>query len=180
MTDAASAAVTGPERKLVAIEIQKELDVFSKKWEDRIFVKLYVAARTSGLMAAMSDRDWKTLSVLATFMNAKGECYPSQAMLGRALGIHRGTANERIRSLARFRFEGKPVLLVKKQSRASKNGARFAQNRYTILPVTKLEIFDGNAQTARSDRKSPVSPFPDTGVPDTEVPDAGQPDTNNK
>jgi hypothetical protein len=180
MPDAASAAVTGPERKLVAIEIQKELDVFTKKWEDRIFVKLYVAARTSGLMAAMPDRDWKTLCVLATFMNAKGECFPSQAMLARSLGIHRGTANERVRSLARFRFDGKPVLLVTKQTRASANGTRFARNRYTILPVTKLEIFDGTKETARPGKTSPVSPFPDTGEPDTEQPDAGEPDTNNR
>lgn len=180
MSQTASAAETGPERNLVSIEIQKELDVFSKKWEDRVFVKLYVAARTSGLMAAISDRDWKTLSVLATFMNAKGECYPSQAMLARALGIHRGTANERIRSLARFRFQGKPVLLVHKQHHASKHGTRFAQNRYTILPVTRLEIFDRKQETARHSKTSPVSPFPDTGVPDTERPDAGEPDTNNR
>ena len=180
MSNAASAAVAGPERKLVSIEIQKELDVFSKKWEDRVFVKLYVAARTSGLMAAMSDRDWKTLSVLATFMNAKGECFPSQAMIARALGINRGTANERIQSLARFRFDGKPVLLVKKQNRASKNGTRFAANHYTILPVTKLEIFDGTKETARSDKRSPVSPIPDTGAPDSEQPDAAEPDTNNR
>ena len=180
MTDAASAATTGPERKLVAIEIQKELDVFSKKWEDRIFVKLYVAARTSGLLAAMSDRDWKTLCTLATFMDKHGRCYPSQAGLARALGINRGTANERVRSLAQFRFQGKPVLLIDKHNRKTKNGTRFASNRYTILPVTKLQIFDGTDETARSSRKSPVSAFPDTGSADAAPPDTGEPDTNNR
>lgn len=180
MSDTASAGVTGPERKLVAIEIQKELDVFSKKWEDRIFVKLYVAARTSGLMAAITDRDWKTLCTLATFMDKHGRCYPSQVGLARALGLNRGTANERIRSLAQFRFEGKPVLLIDKHNRQTKNGTRFASNRYTILPVTRLQIFDGKVQTARSSKTSPVSAFPDTGVPDTGHPDAGEPDTNNR
>jgi hypothetical protein len=180
MTDTASAAHTGPERKLVAIEIQKELDVFSKKWEDRIFVKLYVAARTSGLLAAMSDRDWKTLCTLATFMDKHGRCYPSQAGLARALGINRGTANERVRSLAQFRFQGKPVLLIDKHNRKTKNGTRFASNRYTILPVTKLGIFDGNDETARRGKQSPVSAFPDTGSSDAAPPDTGEPDTNNK
>lgn len=180
MPDTASAAVAGPERKLVAIEIQKELDVFSKKWEDRIFVKLYVAARTSGLMAAISDRDWKTLCTLATFMDKHGRCYPSQAGLARALGINRGTANERIRSLAQFRFQGKPVLLIEKHNRKTKNGTRFAANHYTILPVTKLEIFDGTDETARSSKKSPMSAFPDTGSSDTAPPETGEPDTNNR
>lgn len=180
MKKTASAAETGPERKLVSIEIQKELDVFSKKWEDRVFVKLYVAARTSGLMKAISDRDWKTLTVLATFMDAGGKCFPSQAMLAKALGISRATANERVRSLAQFHFEGKPVLLVSKQIRASTMGRRFGRNLYTILPVTKLEIFDGLRKKARSNEKSPVSAFPDTGSPDTEHPDSGEPDTNNR
>jgi len=180
MTDAASAANAGPERKLVAIEIQKELDVFSKKWEDRIFVKLYVAARTSGLLAAMTDRDWKTLCTLATFMDKHGRCYPSQMALARALGLNRGTANERVRSLAQFRFQGKPVLLIDKHKRATKNGTRFASNHYTILPVTKLQIFDRNDETARSSKKSPVSAFPDTGSPDSTPPDTGEPDTNNR
>jgi len=175
-----TATNAGPERKLVAIEIQRELDVFSKRWEDRVFVKLYVAARTSGLMAAISDRDWKTLCTLATFMDKNGRCYPSQAMLARALGINRGTANERIRSLARFRFGGKPVLLIEKRHRSTKNGTRFAANHYTILPVTQLKIFDGTDETARSSKQSPVSAFPDTGSPDSGPPDTGEPDTNNR
>lgn len=180
MLDSASAADAGPERKLVTIEIQKELDVFSKRWEDRVFVKLFVAARTSGLLAAISDRDWKTLCTLATFMDKHGRCYPSQAALARALGLNRGTANERIRSLAQFRFQDKPVLVIDKHHAKTKNGTRFASNRYTILPVTRLQIFDGNAQTARSIKKSPVSAFPDTGSPDTAPPDTGEPDTNQK
>ena len=154
MTAQRTAANASPERKaLVAIQIEKEFDVLEKSWEERVFVKLYVAARTSGLMAAITDRDWKTLCVLATFMDVNGRCYPSQAKLARALGINRSTANERIRSLASFRFEGKPVLIVERQSRSTKNGTRFAPNHYTILPVTKLKIFDGLDEKARQDGK---------------------------
>ncbi len=108
-----------------------------------MFVKLYVAARTSGLLAQVSDRDWKTLCTLATFMDRDGRCYPSQAELARALKINRATANERIQSLARFRFEGKPVLLVERKVAAR---GRFANNRYTILPATKPRIFDRDGE----------------------------------
>ena len=137
----------GPERKtLVSIQIEKELDVFEGNagWEHRVFVKLYVAARTSGLLAEISDRDWKTLCTLATFMDEDGVCYPSQAQLAHALQIHRATANERIQSLAGFRFKGRPVLLVSKRR---SQGKRFAANLYTILPVSELKIFDRKQET---------------------------------
>jgi hypothetical protein len=154
MKTTASATRAGPERKpLVAIQIEKEFDLLEKRWDQRVFVKLYVAARTSGLLAAISDRDWKTLCTLATFMDKDGKCYPSQARLARALRISRGSANVRIQSLARFRFEGKPVLLVERRIRRSRNGRRFDANRYTIMPVTQLKIFDRNNETNRTNRK---------------------------
>ena len=160
----ASATTAGPKDKaLVTIQIEKEYDVLEKKWDERIFVKLYVAARTSGLLAAISDRDWLTLCTLATFMDKDGKCYPSQAKLARALGINRGTANERIQSLARFRFDGKPVLLIERHQRRTNGGIRFGVNRYQIMPVTRLKIFDRTGERARPSKKSPVSAFPDTG-----------------
>jgi hypothetical protein len=141
MKETASATEAGPDRKtLVSIQIEKEFDVLEKKWDERVFVKLYVAARTSGLLAAISDRDWKTLCTLATFMDKDGRCFPSQVEVARALKINRTTANERIRSLAEFRFEDKPVLLVRRVPAAH---GRFGRNDYTILPITHLKIFDG-------------------------------------
>lgn len=131
----------------MTIQIEKEFDVLEKRWDERVFVKLYVAARTSGLLAAMSDRDWKTLCVISTYMDQDGKCYPSQAQIARALKISRGTANARIRSLATFRFEGKPVLLVEHRARKSRKGHRVAANQYTIMPVTQLRIFDRNGET---------------------------------
>lgn len=157
MSQTASANRASPERKtLLAVQIEKEYDLLGKTWEERVFVKLYVAARTSGLLAAISDCDWKTLCTLATFMDKNGKCYPSQARLARALGISRGSANSRIRSLARFRFEGKPVLLIERQHRQSQSGRRFAANRYTILPVAKLKIFGRNGERGGPVKKSPV------------------------
>ena len=40
------------DEKIVTIEIQKEYDTLEQSWENRIFVKLFVAARTSGLSMA--------------------------------------------------------------------------------------------------------------------------------
>src|SRR5690242_2988892 len=89
---------------LVAVEVQREHDLFSGQRAERVFVKLYVAARASGLLAAISDRDWKTLCTLATYMDGEGYCHPSQAELAKAMGCSRQMANERVKSLAAFRF----------------------------------------------------------------------------
>ena len=143
----ASAANAGLKGKLLTIQIEKEFDVLEKSWSSRVYIKLYIAARTSGLLATMSDRDWRTLTAIGTFMNEKGQCYPSQAALARALGVNRTTVNRRIKSLARFRFQGKPVLLVEHQYKAAKTGRQFATNRYHIMPTANMKIFDRTGQT---------------------------------
>ena len=45
---------------MVAIQIEKEFDLLEKRWDQRVFVKLYVAARTSGLLAAKRRARKKT------------------------------------------------------------------------------------------------------------------------
>ncbi len=125
--------------QLVSVEFQREFDLLSGRTAERTFVKLYVAARTSGLLAAISDRDWKTLCTLATYMDGEGYCYPSQAELARAMGCSRQMANERIRSLAEFRFQDKPVLLIEKASRTGKG--EWARNGYHVLPIASLRIY---------------------------------------
>lgn len=134
---------------LVTVETQREQDLFSGQLAERTFVKLYVAARESGLLAAISDRDWKTLCTLATYMDGDGYCYPSQAELARAMGCSRQMANERIKSLAGFRFNDQQVLLVVKEGRTEKG--EWAKNGYRVLPISRLRIYDAPASQAASD-----------------------------
>lgn len=134
---------------LVTVETQREQDLFSGQLAERTFVKLYVAARESGLLAAISDRDWKTLCTLATYMDGDGYCYPSQAELARAMGCSRQMANERIKSLAAFRFNGQQVLVVVKEGRTEKG--EWAKNGYRVLPISRLRIYDVPASQTDSD-----------------------------
>jgi hypothetical protein len=150
-------AVGRPE-KLVTIESQREFDILAGRWEERVFVKMYVAARTSGLLGAISDRDWKTLCALATYMDADGYCFPSQEALAKAIGCSRQMANERIGSLASFRFNDKPVLLVVKGERAE-NG-RWSRNGYHVLPIAGLAIFDDDRK-AGALKEQPGSAVPE-------------------
>jgi hypothetical protein len=158
------ASPTAPER-LVSIESQSEFDLFTGERQERLFLKLYVAARTSGLLAAISDRDWKNLCVLATYMDATGFCFPSQAELARAMGCSRQMVSERVNSLARFRFQDQPVLVIANEKH--KTNGRFSHNGYRVLPLASLGIFDGVGESGTTERKKQgpkptVSRKPDT------------------
>lgn len=72
-------------------------------------------------------------------MDENGDCYPSQDQIARDLGISRETANRRIQSLLRFRFDGKPVV---KAVRLRNKGGEWENVRYTILPVAQVKIFE--------------------------------------
>jgi biotin operon repressor len=125
--------------KLVTVEIQKEFDVLDKAWENKVFVKLFVAARTSGLLKKISDCEFKTLITLALYMDENGDCYPSQYQIARDLGCTRLTATRRIQSLLNFRFNGNPIVkAVKKRGRHGE----WNNNYYTILPVSQIKIFE--------------------------------------
>ena len=144
--------------QLVTVESQRELDLLTGERVERTFVKLYVAARRSGLLAAISDRDWKTLCTLATYMDADGYCFPSQAELARAMGCSRQMANERIHNLAAFRFQGQAVLLVVKGQRSTQG--TWTHNGYRVLPIARLRIYDQPAPHTR--RKNTTRPAPQT------------------
>ena len=123
----------------ISVTIEREFDLLRKQWENRVFVKLYVSMRTSGLLAKISDKDLRTLITLATFMDEDGRCYPSQARLAKALGITQAGVAKRMKTLLAFRWNGKPlVTAVKVRTR----GGRFENSIYTILPETSLRIFD--------------------------------------
>jgi hypothetical protein len=151
--------------QLVSIESQTEFDLLSGRREQRTFLKMYVEARTSGLLAAISDRDWKTLCTLATYMDADGYCFPSQAELAKAMGCSRQMANERVNSLSRFSFKGQPVLLIVKGNR-SRTG-EWGRNGYRVLPIASLGIFAGDHQLPAPPKAGPdtVSRDLDTGAP---------------
>jgi hypothetical protein len=131
------------DEKLVTVEIQKEYDTLEQSWEKRVFVKLFVAARTSGLLKKISDREFKTLIALALYMDENGDCYPSQDQIARDLGISRETANRRIQCLLRFRFDEKPVV---KAVRLRNKGGTWENVRYTILPVAQIKIFEKSSE----------------------------------
>ncbi|MEI2356120.1 helix-turn-helix domain-containing protein [Mesobacillus zeae] len=128
------------DKNLVSIETHTELSVTTGKKETRIFVKMYVEAVHSGLIADLGPERWQTLCVIAAFMNDKGECYPTQYSIAQRLNVKRETANRRIKSLCEYRWQGRP--LVEKVQARDHAKQTWDNVRYTILPISGLTIFD--------------------------------------
>ncbi len=105
-----------------------------------IFVKFHVDAVRSGLLRELDPRLWATLCALATYMDAKGECWPTQEQIAYLLNVKRPTAGKNIRDLAAFRLKatGEPVLLARK---VRNNNGTFENTVYTILSASGLTIF---------------------------------------
>jgi hypothetical protein len=127
------------EKNLVSVETQSELSLTTGKKETRIFVKMYVEAVHSGLIADMGPERWQTLCVIAAFMDEKGECYPTQYAIAERLKVARETANRRIKSLCEYRWQGRAVI-EKVQSRDHEKQT-WDNVRYTILPISGLKMF---------------------------------------
>jgi hypothetical protein len=127
------------ESNLISVETQSELSLTTGKKETRIFVKMYVEAVHSGLIADMGPERWQTLCVIAAFMDEKGECYPTQYAIAQRLNVARETANRRIKSLCEYRWQGRAVI-EKVQSRDHEKQT-WDNVRYTILPISGLKMF---------------------------------------
>ena len=126
---------------IMEVAIEKKFDILEKSWDSKVFTKLYHSLRTSGLLAALSDKDFRTLICLSTFMDAEGCCFPSQEKLAQSLGITRTAVTKRMKSLLAFRWQGDPLVSARKVRIF--NG-KFDNTIYTILPESSLRIFDGN------------------------------------
>jgi len=131
---------------VMEVAIERSFDILEKSWESRVFTKLYHSLRTSGLLGKLSDKDFRTLVCLSTFMDSDGRCFPSQEALAQALGISRTAVTKRVKSLLAFRWQGKPLISAKKV-RSPKG--KFDNTVYTILPESSLRIFD-NKEDKRS------------------------------
>jgi hypothetical protein len=128
------------DKNLVSVETQSEYSMTTGKKETRIYVKMYVEAVHSGLIADMGPERWQTLCVIAAFMDENGECYPTQFAIAERLNVARETANRRIKALCDYRWKGRPVVQKIGQQRDHEKQT-WNNVRYTILPISGLEIF---------------------------------------
>ena len=68
------------------------------------------ALRTSGLLLALPPEDVKSLLLLLTFITANGWCRPALPELAEAMRVGEGKARARLRRLAEFPWQGRPLV----------------------------------------------------------------------
>lgn len=129
--------------KLISVESQTEHSMTDGKSETKIFVKMYVDAVKQGLIADMGDSNWRTLCVIASFMDEKGNCWPTQSQIAEGLGVSRQAASRRIRKLADYRWQGRALIETVK---VRTDKGTWDNTRYTVLPISQLRIFDAEPE----------------------------------
>lgn len=108
---------------------------------------MYVDAAKAGLIADMGAQNWTTLCVIASFMDAAGNCYPTQEQIARYLGVNRQTANKYVKRLVDYRWNGRAVIHAIRDR--SPTGT-WQNTRYTVLPISQLAIFDAQPESIDS------------------------------
>ncbi|SET43323.1 Helix-turn-helix domain-containing protein [Oceanobacillus limi] len=127
---------------LVSIETKTERSLTDGKSETQIFLKMYVSAVKHGLLADMGDSNWRTLCVIASFMDEDGNCYPTQSQIAKGLGVSRQAAGRRVRKLLEYRWQGRPLVTAIQD----RHEGRFDNTRYTVLPISQIRIFDAEPE----------------------------------
>jgi len=138
-----------------------------------VYIRIYMAAMTRGLLRELGAERWETLCVLAFHMKDNGRCFPPQDKIARILGIGRQAANRRIKSLLAFEFRGQPIVeLITDEDTDRRN------NTYRILPISQMAIFGGEVEPLNMSPKHNTIKSPQRDISKKNM--SRQHDTNNK
>ena len=108
--------------------------------------------RQAGLIAALSDRDWRTLSALLTFVDAAGRCRVPLDDMAAALGVERQETYNRLGDLAELRVHGEPLV------RLLQDGDASSAEEAVILWLTN-QVWERTGEAAEEHDLRPVYQF---------------------
>jgi len=127
---------------IFTVSHDKQIDIGNGEVISNVYVRVYTSMFTSGLVANMGANRFTTLMALASFMDEKGECYPTQIQLADRIGVHKNTINKYINELLDFQIDGKS--LVTRQKFNKGQGKIFSY--YKIHPLSQLAKFNGDIE----------------------------------
>jgi predicted transcriptional regulator len=127
---------------LFSVSHNKEINLAEGKTVSNVYVRVYTSMFTSGLVAKMGANRFTTLMALASYMDEKGECYPTQLQLAEAIGVHKNTINKYINELLEFEIDSKPLVTRTKVNR----GQGKISSYYKIHPLSQLAKFKGEIE----------------------------------
>jgi len=115
-------------------------NLYLQIWRNPIFYDL--------LLAQITADQWHTFTVLAVFMNKKGECHPSLSKLKQLLGLSSvASVSRRIASLEAARFKGLPLIEVFRANKKKIKGKLIFTNNSYRLNQQIITIFAPHDKT---------------------------------
>lgn len=127
------------------LSISTERDLLAGTVTTNTFVKVYNTIFTSGIVARLGTQGFTTLLALATFMDEKGECFPTQEQVAERIGCHKNTANKYINDLLAVQVDGKPIVTRTILNR----GQGKISSYYHIHPISQLTKFNGKIEDVK-------------------------------
>jgi hypothetical protein len=127
---------------ILTVSHDKEINLADGGITSNTYVRVYSSIFSSGLVAKMGSNRFTTLMALASYMDAQGECYPTQMQLADAIGVHKNTINKYVNELLDFEIDGKPLVTRTKVNR----GQGKISSYYKIHPLSQLAKFEGNIE----------------------------------
>jgi hypothetical protein len=97
-------------KDMFAVKHETEISLSNGGINNSRYVKVFTPVFSSGLVAKLGPTNFTTLMILATMVDEKGECCPSQQTIADLMGVHKNTINKYINELLEFKFEGKPLV----------------------------------------------------------------------
>jgi hypothetical protein len=116
-------------------------DLATNETKDSIYLRLYLSAFKSGLVAQLPATEFKILMVVCSYMNEAGECFPTQEQIAERSGFSKTTVNKAIKFLLEFEFNGKTVL-----NRDIVQRGYYKNSIYKVNPISQVAIFNGGIE----------------------------------
>lgn len=118
-----------------------------------------INAIQSGAYGKLTGELFFTFVAIASFMDDKGECYPTQEQLANIMQVHPKTAQRRVKQLLDFKLEdGSPIIVREKELVA---GSSFREySKYRIFPVSGVSLSNVTVGTEMYHKQEPsISPI---------------------
>ncbi|PEM08514.1 helix-turn-helix domain-containing protein [Bacillus wiedmannii] len=124
---------------MITVTHEREYDTLQKAESSKTYLRLYTAAFESGLVATLKPVNFTVFLTICSYMNAEGECNPTQDAILERCGLTKPTVIKAIDELTRTDINGVP--LIRREIKYIKGKKASV---YTINPVSQVAIFDGS------------------------------------
>lgn len=100
------------------------------KEKGEIFLKLYSLLFGSGMVEDLRPVNCTTLLAIASFIDDKGNCCPTQIHIAEITGMYTATVNKAVNALLEFKVNGKSII-----TREFVQQAQFMNTYYTFYLI---------------------------------------------